>query len=340
MRRYPAKNRVPPIFCTVKAMKIRKKLTLENAEGYERARIPGMCLFGDSIITYCELRRSDSDWAVIDIGMRKSTDAGETWGERRILVSGGKEDTVNNPVMAYDGEVLHFLYCRNYNRVYYRKSCDMGESFSEEREITKEIKQGLGDFYFNCIALGPCHFTVLKSGRLLVPVWLSYNKTDEKSHHPSVIAVLYSDDKGESWKIGEINSQLNDPSEFSVAEDKNGNVTANIRHENPERCRAVAHIGENCEIRNIRFIKELIDPVCCAGFCSFNEGYLFSNCADENERIRLTVRSLSDDFSVRESLLINEEGGYSDIAFSAEKNEAYIIYEHGKHLDLCVVDIN
>ncbi len=321
-------------------MEIKKKNVLENAEGYERARIPGLCLCGNTIISYCELRRSDSDWAVIDIGMRKSTDGGVTWEERKIVVSGGKEDTVNNPVMAYDGEVLHFLYCRNYSRVFYRKSTDSGESFSEEREITLEIKEKLGNFFFNCIALGPCHITVLSSGRIIVPVWLSYNREDLKSHHPSVIAVLYSDDKGESWNAGKINSQLNDPSEFSVAEDLMGRVTANIRHENPERCRAVADITSEGEIKNIRFIRELPDPICCAGFCSEKEGFLFSNCADEKRRINLTLRRLSENFTVNESLFIDICGGYSDVAYSLEKNEAYVIYECEKNLVLCVVDMN
>lgn len=320
-------------------MKIIETSVFEAACGYERARIPGIvCTDRGNLIAYCELRRSDSDWAVIDIGMKKSSNGGKNWSERKILVSGEGKNTVNNPVMITDGSTLHFLYCLNYCRVFYMKSTDEGESWSEKRELTNSIRQQTGEFFWSCIATGPTHGIRLSSGRLLVPVWLSYNKEDAKSHHPSVVCVMFSDDSGESWKLGEISSSLCDGSEFCIAEIDSA-VVANIRHEGDKKCRAVADIDSLCAIKNIRFDENLPDPVCCAGLCSAGEVLLFSNCASDKSRTALTLRKLKKDGSILESLLISGKGGYSDVAASPDKKTVYILYEYEKILICAAAEV-
>jgi len=322
-------------------MKIIAESIFESAEGYVRARIPGIMCDNDGIIfAYCELRRDDSDWAVIDIGMKKSADGGKTWSDRQILVSGGKSDTVNNPLMITDGDILHFLYCVNYHRVFYKKSTDKGETWTEKRDITDSIREGTGDFFFSCIATGPCHGVRLSSGRLLVPVWLAYNKEDAKSHHPSVICLLYSDDRGESWHTGKINSLLADPSEFCVAESSDGTVIANIRHEEAEKCRVVARVTDECEITQLRFAENLPDPVCAAGLCSVGHELLFTNCANKNSRSRLELKRLTAESVTKEEILINEKGGYSDIAVSPDKKTAFILHENDKSIIFTSADVS
>ncbi len=320
-------------------MKIQSQSIFENAEDYKRARIPGIvCTDSGTLIAYCELRQDDSDWAVIDIGMKKSTDGGKSWSLRKIPVSGDGKNTVNNPVMITDGDTLHFLYCLNYRQVFCMKSTDAGECWSQPREITQSIREQTGDFFWSCIATGPTHGIRLSSGRLMVPVWLAFNKENEKSHHPSVISVIFSDDGGENWRVGEINGELSDSSEFCLCE-LNGKIIANIRHENPERCRAVGEVSADGRMENIRFIEELPDPVCCGGMCSLGEELLFSNCADEKRRINLTVRRLSENMTVKESLLISEDGGYSDVAVSPDRKTAYILFEKENSILCTAVEI-
>lgn len=320
-------------------MKITEKSVFENASGYCRARIPGIvCLDSGTLVAYCELRQSDSDWAVIDVGMRKSYDGGKSWSERKIPVSGEGENTVNNPVMIADGNILHFLYCVNYSRVFYMNSTDEGENWSEARELTESIRNQTGEFFWSCIATGPTHGIKLSSGRLLVPVWLAYNKEDSKSHHPSVICVMYSDDSGNSWQLGEISDSLCDGSEFCIAEADN-TVVANIRHEGNKKCRAVAEIDSFCKIKNIRSDENLPDPVCCAGLCSAGDVLLFSNCANDTSRVDLTLRKLKYNGSISDSLLISESGGYSDIAVSPDKKTAYVLYEYEKMLICATVNM-
>lgn len=308
-------------------MNIAEKSVFGKEKEYFRGRIPGIvCTDNGTILIYCELRDSDSDWAVIDIGLRKSTDGGESFTETKILVSGNKKDTVNNPLMIADGETLHFLYCLNYKRVFYMKSTDEGESWTQPRELTGCIKEQTGDFFWSCIATGPTHGIKSSDGRLIVPFWLAYNKEDEKSHHPSVIGVLYSRDGGESWKTGELYSGLRDASEFCVAELK-GKIYANIRHENPEPCRAAGEITPDGRIIDVKFIEKLSDPVCCAGMCSTEDRLLFTNCAHKKRRIDLTLRVLDENFKEEKNIHISEEAGYSDVAVSPDKSTVFVLYE-------------
>ncbi len=309
-------------------MKILRESVFEDAAGYVRARIPGIiCTHTGALIAYCELRKSDSDWAVIDIGMKKSTDGGKTWSERKILVSSGGRDTVNNPVMIADRSILHFVYCVNYREVFYMKSIDEGESWSSARNITEDIRRSLNGFFFSCIAAGPTHGIKASSGRLIVPLWLAYNRTDPESHHPSVICVMYSDDGGESWKTGEVCDKLKDASEFTAAE-AGGKVLLSIRHEGECRCRYIAELNKDCAIVNLYPQEELPDPVCCAGLLASDSGFLFSNCASAVSRTMLTLKRLDEKGRVTESLLINEKGGYSDIAASPDKKTAYVLHEY------------
>lgn len=320
-------------------MKIKYEVICENAMGYERARIPCIvCTDNNTLITCYETRKAESDWAVIDIGMRKSRDGGKTWSDRKILVSSAGVNTINNPVMICDGEVLHFLYCINYSRVFYMKSTDEGESWSEAKDLTEDIRRQTGDFRWTCVATGPCHGLRTETGRLLVPLWFAYNEKDTKSHHPSVIAVMCSDDRGETWKTGPICNKLNDASEFSLAETHSG-IVANIRHEGRSLCRAAARLDEGCNITDIKLRENLPDPVCCAGFISSGSELLFSNCASKTERENLTLRRLDGDFGIKESILINKNGGYSDIALSADKKTAYVLYEYEKSLICAAVSV-
>jgi Neuraminidase (sialidase) len=72
-----------------------------TVDGYAQYRIPGVVVTGNgTIITYMEARKTTSDFADIDIYMRRSTDGGNTWQSRVRLVDGvSTANTINNPVM-------------------------------------------------------------------------------------------------------------------------------------------------------------------------------------------------------------------------------------------------
>ncbi len=321
-------------------MKINRIDIFEDACGFERARIPGLiCTDKGTLIAYCELRRSESDWAVIDIGMKRSTDGGKSWSERQILVSGEGSRTANNPVMIAGRACIYFLYCIDYSRVFLMKSTDEGESWSSPRELTREIKESLGDFSYTCIATGPTHGICTDDGTILVPVWMSYDYSDPKSHHPSVIALLYSRDSGESFFVGKTDGSLSDASECAAAQLSDGRIYMTIRHEGAEKCRARAFVGNDFSIGDIRLCSELPDPVCCAGVCALGDGLLFCNCADAVSRSRLTLRRISADGEISESLLMASSAGYSDVAVSPAADRAYVLFEQGRYIYFGVIDI-
>ena len=190
-------------------------MLVEKAYGqYTDFRIPGMVVTEKgTVIRYCECRRSRSDWADIDIKVSRSEDEGKSW--ETVLTVNSEGNTLNNPVAFVYGEKILLLYCKNYNEVYKCESTDDGKSFSRQMRVSFE---GNANFPYTVVALGPGH-GIYHNGRLIVPAWFAYNKDDPKAHHPSFATTFYSDDGGESWKVGEpiFKNEIVDGSESAIA---------------------------------------------------------------------------------------------------------------------------
>src|SRR5262245_8700376 len=77
-----------------------EKIDLFHADtgGYKLYRIPGIVVTkAGTVLAYCEARKTASDWATIDILLKRSTDGGKTWSEPTKIadVPGAKE---RNPI--------------------------------------------------------------------------------------------------------------------------------------------------------------------------------------------------------------------------------------------------
>ena len=202
-----------------------------------RYRIPGIVVTTKgTVLAYCEARKNNSsDWGEIEIHLRRSTDGGKTWeaaqniahkGERlegnpRKKEGGEREQTVNNPVAIVDRETgaIEFLYCINYARCYSMRSTDDGLTWSDPVDITETFEPFRQHYDWKVIATGPGHGIQLKSGRLVVPIWLAYGKTGD--HSPSAAATIYSDDHGKTWLAGDLavpnEGEFNNPNETILA---------------------------------------------------------------------------------------------------------------------------
>jgi sialidase-1 len=157
----------------------------------------------------------------------------------------------------------------NYNRAFYQRSDDDGVTYSPPVEITSVFEEFRSEYPWKVIATGPNHGIQLASGRLLVPVWLSRSGGDH-GHRPSVIATIYSDDHGKTWKrgaivTGEVDPLVN-PNETIAVELSDGAVMLNIRHESLQHRRAIAYSPDGIsQWTRPEFVNDLYEPVCMAG---------------------------------------------------------------------------
>jgi hypothetical protein len=262
--------------------------------GYMLYRIPGIVVTAKgTVLAYCEARKSASgDWGTIDILLRRSTDGGRTWGEPHRLadVPGPKQ---KNPValkqkLATNDEVtynnctlfadragpVHALFCLEYARCFYLRSDDDGRTWSKPVEITKAFEAFRSEFDWKVLATGPAHGIQLRSGRLVVPVWLSTG-TGGHAHRPSVTATIYSDDSGATWHRGDIavpsTPEWIDPNETVMVELADGRVMLNVRSWSMQHRRLVTTSPDGATgWTKPEFDDALLEPICMASIVRYS----------------------------------------------------------------------
>ena len=342
---------------------VTERLYTAGHAGYRTYRIPAIAVAPDGAILTAVAGRYDSasDWANVDLMLRRSTDGGETWEDQQVLVNDG-ENTVDNPTFIVDaasGET-HLMYQINYARAYLKTSRDDGATWSAPREITAVFEEfRTRDGYdWEVLAMGPGHGIRLAGGRLVVPVWLA---TDH-SHRPSISATIYSDDQGETWRAGEIivatTAETPNPSEHQLVELDDGRVLANTRTESKRHRRVLAVSPDGATGWTApEFAEALYEPICMGsavrlpaeidldakarGQNEVKATILFANPNSgptgpagkqgSRERRNLTVRLSEDNGGSWPVSRVIEPGpsGYSDMA-TAPDGTIYLLYEAGR----------
>ena len=268
--------------------------------GIARYRIPGIVVTTKgTVLAYCEARKNNStDWGEIEVHLRRSTDGGKTWqAAKQIAHSGARiegnphkkdaagagEQTVNNPVAIVDRATgaIEFLYCINYARCFSMRSTDDGFSWSAPMEITATFEPFRKHYDWKVIATGPGHGIQLKSGRLVVPIWLAYGK--EGDHKPSAAATIYSDDHGKTWKAGDLclpnEGDLGDPNETMITELSDGRVMLVSRSVSQASRKIITTSADGATgWTKPVFHQQLWEPICMASISAHPSGVLlFSN---------------------------------------------------------------
>lgn len=257
-----------------------------NTNGIARYRIPGIVVTQKgTVLAYSEARRnSSSDWGEIEIHLRRSTDGGKTWEAGKHIAhhgtrlegnphkkkdGGEKEQTVNNPVAIVDRDTgaIEFLYCINYARCYAMRSTDDGLTWTTPLDVTATFEPFRKHYDWKVIATGPGHGIQLKSGRLVVPIWLAYGK--EGDHAPSAAATIYSDDHGNTWLAGDLavpnNSEFGNPNETMLAELSDGRVMLVTRSvSKPNRKIITLSPNGATDWNKPTFHDQLWEPICMA----------------------------------------------------------------------------
>jgi sialidase-1 len=278
--------------------------TVGDDPAFKIYHIPGIVVTAKgTVLAWCEARRDGSDWDDIRILLRRSTDEGKTWSAPQSVVDvpGPKRKnafalrlphtdpstvTYNNPVLIADRDgTVHLLVCLEYERAFHQRSTDDGLTWSDPVEITPTFGSFRKAYDWKVLATGPNHGIQLKTGRLVVPVWLSTG-TGGNAHRPSVTATIFSDDGGRTWQAGEIavpnTAEWINPNETVAVELPDGTVMLNVRNESTAHRRLVVTSPDGATGWSTpRFDEALLEPICMAGLVRHEHGgeslLLFSN---------------------------------------------------------------
>jgi len=335
-------------------------------DGYRACRIPGLCATPrGALLATVEARRGQGgDYDDNDLLMRRSTDAGRTWDAPRRLAANADYGAgpLSNLAMVADsatGEV-QALFCHDYARVFAVASADDGATWSAPREVTAVFETFRREYPWRVCATGPGHGTQLRSGRLIIPLWLSDCSgtemgTGRRGHRPSAVSLVFSDDHGRTWQAGGIvcrhgdtvaGCEVRNPSETVMVECEDGRVLFNLRTESECHRRLVAVSPDGVSgWQDVRWDDALLEPVCMASMVRLNwaDGrrpgrILFANpdtldktmAAWACDRKRVTVRLSEDDGRTWCASRVLEAGpsGYSDLAVLPD-GTVFCLYECG-----------
>ena len=338
--------------------------------GIVRYRIPGIVVTPKgTVLAYSEARRNNSsDWGEIEVHLRRSTDGGQTWqpaqhiahqatrieGNPRKKSGGEREQTVNNPVAIVDHQTgaIEFLYCVNYARCFAMRSTDDGATWSAPVEITAAFEPFRKKYDWNVIATGPGHGVQLRSGRLVVPIWLAYG-SKPGDHAPSAAATIYSDDHGKTWQAGDLclpnEGDFGNPNETMITTLSDGRVLLVARSVSKANRKILTTSADGATGWSTpAFHDQLWEPICMASITAHPAGVLlFSNPhtlaldpdgkeipAGRGKRQNLSIKLSRDDgktWPVNKTLAAGPSA-YSDLAVLPD-GTVLCLYENAESID-------
>lgn len=175
-------------------------------DGIDSYRIPSIITTSKgTLLAFCEARKiSSTDKTPTDIAVKRSVDNGRTWSEINLLTN-GDDEAYMDPVALVDnitGTVFIFANCwpaddhsMKNNVSWVIKSIDDGKTWSEPENITADI---LAEGHFMG-GFGPGSGTQMQGSRFKNRLIVPTRQSDGKNHRNRIV---YSDDHGETWNIG------------------------------------------------------------------------------------------------------------------------------------------
>lgn len=284
-------------------------------DGYFAYRIPALLTTKPgTLLAFCEGRKTSlSDDGDNDLVLRRSSDDGKTWLNLQLVHEEGDDAviTVGNPCPVIDpstGRIFLTMNRKN-GRVLLTHSDDDGATWSKVRDITDSASKPGWGWY----AMGPGVGIALERGphrgRLIIPA--NHRETPDRSG-PSASHVIYSDDHGETWKLGgTVGLHTNECQLVETIAGDGSELLINMRNH-------WARSGKKPELAGRRLISRsrddgmtwtepardeaLIEPTCQASLFRYSWAsdsqrsvLLFANPDSTSKRERMTVRASFDE---------------------------------------------
>jgi len=312
---------------------------------YHTYRIPALLSTTQgTLLAFCEGRRaSGGDSGDIDVLLKRSYDKGATWTDAAVIADAGA-DTIGNPtpVVERRSGTIFLLLTRNPGHIRERqiagssaegtrtvwltRSSDDGRTWSPLEEITSTVKRSDWTWY----ATGPGNGIQLRSGRLVIPCDHTVKGTRARHSH-----VIYSDDRGKTWRIGGVADEKTN--ESAVVELRDGSLLLNMRSYHGQNRRAVARSRDRGATWSSVYLDPvLIEPVCQASLISVTppgkrrkQWLLFSNPANV-KRAAMTVKASFDQGKTWPAAKLIHAGpaAYSSLAVLGDGSVG-LLYERG-----------
>lgn len=324
----------------------------KGQDGYACFRIPAIVQSkAGTLLAFAEARRNScSDTGNIDLVVKRSEDGGKTWS-KAITVWDDGDNVCGNPAPIVDQETGRIILVTCWNlgedhekeiidgkskdsrRIYVLSSDNDGISWSAPKEITSSVKHPDWTWY----ATGPCHGIQLQSkkykGRLVVSA--NHMVAGTKTYHSQLI---YSDDKGETWKLGGIVSK-HGGNESSVVELENGDLMLNMRNYNREESKSRSYViskDGGKTVSEMQYLPELIEPICQGSTLNYmksgkiSNNILFSNPASTDKREKMTIKLSQNNGTTWPYAFLVYPGpaAYSDLVNLPDGNIG-LLYEYG-----------
>ena len=273
---------------------------LSDKEGYNSIRIPSVVVTKSGVVlAFAEGRAGLKDQAANDIILKRSTNAGRTWGPLQLLHDDGR-NSLNNPtaVVEHESGRVFLMYQRipshlrerddrietgydgtNVYRSLLLWSDDDGATWSRPLDVTRSTKRPTNA---TTIASGPGIGIQLTRGkhrgRLIIPF-------NEGPYYEWNNYAVFSDERGATWQFGENvpgafvpygragqRSQIN---EAQMVELSDGSVRLNSRQFNGSKVRKTAVSKDGGATWSpVEDVPALPDPSCNASILrySFDDG--------------------------------------------------------------------
>jgi sialidase-1 len=334
---------------------------IAGQDGYNTYRIPAVIRAQDgTLLAFCEGRKNNaSDRGDIDLVLKRSTDAGRSWGRLQVVWD-DSGNTCGNPCPVVDettGTIWLFgthnlgedhetdiinKRAKGTRTPWLMRSDDHGVTWSRPVPMAATLKDPSWGWY----ATGPGIGIQIKhgpnAGRMIIPCDHSYddpggNLRDGPYEYGS--HVIYSDDHGREWKLGGVVRPKMNECQVVELTNPGGALLINMRSYLEDRCRAEALSKDGGLIWTPPQPQPaLIEPRAQASLIRHrwpsgdSPGILlFSNPADRSHRVRMTVRaSLDDGKTWPHAFLLHEHfSAYSSLV-SLSETEIGCLYERGE----------